>query len=568
VLRDQDLLSIQEAREMAEKAHVAAREFFAYSQEQVDSIVAAMAHAAARASRELADEAVAETGYGVAADKLQKNLLCSERLHEHIRGMKTVGIVREDAAAKIVEIANPVGVVAAVLPTTNPTSTAMYKSIISVKGRNAVVISPHPNAVKCIGHTAAILYDAARAAGAPENVIQCMTHSTFAGTQELMKHKRTGVILATGGSGVVRAAYSSGKPAYGVGPGNVPALIESSADVKKAVADVVRGTTFDNGTLCSSEQAIVACESLRDQVMTELKANGAYIVNETEAAALARMMITPNFTVNPKYVGKPAAEIARQAGINAPPGTQVLVAPLAGVGRDYPLSAEKLSPVLSLYFTKTFEEALDRCESLLRFGGMGHTCSIHSRDEAKIRAYGLRMPAFRVVVNSPSTMGSVGITTNLPPAMTLGCGAVGGNVTSDNVGPMNLINLKRVAWEVRPAPSVTAGPAVSAAPTPQPAKVTKQAVAELAAQFAAKHPKEAPKEAPKAAKQEAPAAAPTPAAKPAAPAAPKILDFVSEADVRAAMNRSEKIVIGPKSIVTPAARDLASVHDTIVMHHK
>jgi acetaldehyde dehydrogenase (acetylating) len=585
VLRDEDLVSIQEAREMVEKAYAASREFLAYTQEQVDSIVAAMAQAAARASRELAEEAVAETGYGVAADKLQKNLLCSERLHEHIKGMKTVGIVREDAAAKIVEIATPVGVVAAVLPTTNPTSTAMYKSLISVKGRNAVVISPHPNAVKCICHTAAILYQAARAAGAPENVIQCLTHSTFAGTQELMKHKRTGVILATGGHGVVHAAYSSGKPAFGVGPGNVPALIEKTADVRKAVADVVRGTTFDNGTLCSSEQAIVACESLREQVMAELKANGAYFVNEREASTLAAAMITPNFTVNPKYVGKAAAAIAQMVGIPVPPGTRVLVAPLHGVGRDYPLSAEKLSPVLSLYFAATFGEALDRCESLLRFGGMGHTCSIHSQDEARIRQYGLRMPAFRVVVNSPSTMGSVGITTNLPPAMTLGCGAVGGNVTSDNIGPQHLINLKRVAWEVRTPPAADSNVGQASLPAvlppaekqqatmpapPNMSPINKQTVAEIVAQFAAKHPPEAPPA--KAVAPPAKPAAPAPVAAapppPPAPPAPKLVDFVSESDVRIAMNRNEKIAIGPKTIVTPAARDLAAVQDTLVMHHR
>lgn len=569
---------------MGDKAYQAAREFLAFSQEQVDNIVAAVAKAAAAASKELADEAVAETGYGVAADKYQKNLLCSEKLHEVIRPMKTVGIVREDAAAKIVEIANPVGVVAAVLPTTNPTSTAMYKTLISLKGRNAIVISPHPNAVKCICHTATIMYQAARAAGAPENVIQCMSTPTFPGTQELMKHKRTGVILATGGSGVVKAAYSSGKPAFGVGPGNVPALIEKSADVKKAVADVVRGTTFDNGTLCSSEQAIVACESIRDQVLTELAANGAYIVNDAEAAALAKVMLTPQFTVNPKCAGKAATVIAQMAGIAVPAGTRVLVAPLTGVGRDYPLSAEKLSPVLALYFTKTFEEGLDRCESLLRFGGMGHTCSIHSKDEARIRAYGLRMPAFRVVVNSPSTLGSVGITTNLPPAMTLGCGAVGGNVTSDNIGPQHLINLKRVAWEVRQAPGSSQPSVAAPAPQASAAKdvhprvstIDKKTVADIVAQFAATHgpapsppSKEEPKKAAPAAVAPAPPAPTPPAPAPAPPApAPKLADFVCESDVRIAMNKNEKIAIGPKTIVTPAARDLAAVHDTLVMHHR
>ncbi len=562
--RDSDLASIQEARDLVEKAYQAAREFLAFTQEQVDGIVAAMAAAAARASQELAEEAVAETGYGVAADKVLKNLLCSERLHEAIKPMKTVGIVREDAAAKVIEIATPVGVVAAVLPTTNPTSTAMYKSLISVKGRNAIVISPHPNAVKCIGHTADIRSKAARAAGAPEHVIQCMRVSTFAGTQELMKHRRTGVILATGGSGVVRAAYSSGKPAFGVGPGNVPALIEKSADIDKAVADVVRGTTFDNGTLCSSEQAIVAEETSREKVMAALKANGAYVVNEAEAASLAAAMITPAFTVNPKLVGKPAAAIARAAGIAVPESTRVLIAPLTGVGREFPLSAEKLSPVLALYFVRDFAAALDTCESLLRFGGLGHTASIHSKDDARIREYGARMPAFRIVVNSPSTLGSVGVTTNLFPAMTLGCGAVGGNVTSDNITPMHLINLKRVAWEVRAsAPS---------GPSPVSGSIDRQTVARIVADFVARHP--APPAAEKApekaavAKPLAPASAtPSAASTPAAAAKPKLTEFVSENDVRMAVTRGEKIAIGPRTIVTPSARDLAAEHDTLVMHH-
>jgi len=581
VVRDDDLLSVQEARDLVEKAYQAARQFRAFSQEQVDAVIDAMAAAADASAETLAQEAVQETGYGVVADKIIKNRLGSRGVYQAIRGMKTVGILREDSQAGIVEIAEPVGVVAAVLPTTNPTSTAIYKILISLKGRNAIVLSPHPNAFNCTCHVADIMYQAARQAGAPEHVIGCIRRPTLPGTQELMKHRRTGVILSTGGTGIVRAAYSSGKPAYGVGPGNVPALLEKTCDVKKAVADVVAGTTFDNGTLCSSEQALVTCEALREQVLIELAANGAYLLNEQEAAAVARVLITPNFTVNAKFVGKAATVIAQAAGLSVPPQTRVLVANVAGVGREYPLSAEKLSPVLALYFVKDFAEALDRCESLLRFGGMGHTCSIHSKDEARIREYGLRMPAFRVVVNSPSTHGSVGLTTGLFPAMTLGCGALGGNVTGDNVGPMHLINIKRIAYEKRTAASLSGG---ASAPAPssqlsaisyQPAAVSssaltpdKQTISRIVQEFMA-HKGVTPS-APSAL---APAPSPIPHPPSPAPAVPPqapppaVVDFVSESDVRIAINKQEKIHIGPRTIVTPAARDLAGGNDVLVMHH-
>lgn len=572
MVRDDDLLSVQEARDLVEKAYQAARQFRAFSQEQVDAVIDAMAAAADASAEALAAEAVQETGYGVVADKVIKNRLGSRGVHQAIRGMKTVGILREDSQTGIIEIAEPVGVVAAVLPTTNPTSTAIYKILISLKGRNAIVLSPHPNAFKCTCHVADIMYQAARQAGAPEHVIGCIRHPTLPGTQELMKHRRTGVILSTGGTGIVRAAYSSGKPAYGVGPGNVPALLERSCDVKKAVADVVAGTTFDNGTLCSSEQALVTCGELREQVLTELKANGAYLLNDQDAAAVARVLITPNFTVNPKFVGKAATVIAQAAGLSVPAQTRVLVAQVAGVGKEYPLSAEKLSPVLALFFVKDFAEGLDRCESLLRFGGMGHTCSIHSRDEARIREYGLRMPAFRVVVNSPSTHGSVGLTTGLFPAMTLGCGALGGNITGDNVGPMHLINIKRVAYEKRPANSsqpsaISSQPAVvSSVISSSPLTPDKQTISRIVQEFMAH----------KGVSPSAPAApAPSPIPQPPAPAqppappvaAPTVVDFVSESDVRTALNKSEKIHIGPRTIVTPAARDLAGGTDVLVMHH-
>ncbi len=363
--------------------------------------------------------------------------------------MKTVGIVRELADERVIEIAEPVGVVAAILPTTNPTSTAIYKTLIALKAGNAIVISPHPRAFNCTCATAAILYQAAIEAGAPEDIIQCIETATMEATNALMKHPRTSVILSTGGAGMVKAAYSSGKPAYGVGPGNVPALIDTSADVEDAVARVVEGKSFDYGTVCSSEQAIVAESGLRDRILGALKANGAFLANESQKEALAKLLITPNWTVNPQCVGQAPGKIARMAGFEVPPDTSIICVEVSGVGKDHPLSAEKLSPVLSLYFVADFAAALDTCHALLRFGGTGHTAVIHAKNDARIREYGLRMPAMRVLVNTPSPQGSTGITTNVFPAMTLGCGAVAGNATSDNIGPQHLFNIKRLAYAVR-----------------------------------------------------------------------------------------------------------------------
>ena len=314
-----------------------------------------------------------------------------------------------------------------------------------------MVISPHPRAHRCSCRAAALLYQAALEAGAPEGIVQCIDHATLEGTNALMRHERTGVILSTGGAGIVKAAYSSGKPAFGVGPGNVPALIDVSADVEDAVAKVVAGKSFDYGTVCSSEQALVAEESLRERVLAALKASGAILCSAAQAEALGKLLITANWTVNAQCVGQSAEKIARMAGFEAPAGTSVLCAEPGGVGKQHPLSAEKLSPVLSLYFVKDFAAALDTCHALLKFGGMGHTCVIHAKDDARIREYGLRMPAMRVLVNTSSPQGSTGITTNLFPAMTLGCGAIAGNVTSDNVGPQHLINVKRVARWARKA---------------------------------------------------------------------------------------------------------------------
>jgi acetaldehyde dehydrogenase (acetylating) len=449
VLLDKDLLSIQEVRTKVDKAFAAWQKYRNYSQEQVDAIVERMAAAARANAKLLAEEAVEETGYGNAPDKYIKNLLCCDWLPRRMRGMKTIGILREIPEERIVEIGVPMGVVAAILPTTNPTSTAIYKTLVSLKAGNAIVISPHPRAHKCTCHTAAILYRAAIEAGAPEDLIGCVDAATIEGTNALMRHERTGVILSTGGAGIVRAAYSSGKPAFGVGPGNVPVLVDTSADLEDAIPKIVAGKSFDYGTVCSSEQAIVAEGAMRDRILPLLKAQKAYICNDAQKDALGKLLIMPNWTVNPQCVGQAPGKIAKMAGFEVPADTSILCCEVAGVGKQHPLSAEKLSPVLSLYFVADFNAAMDTCFALLKFGGSGHTAAIYAKDDARVRAYALRMPANRVLVNTPAPQGSTGITTNVFPSMTLGCGAMAGNITSDNVGPQHLINIKRLAYVVR-----------------------------------------------------------------------------------------------------------------------
>jgi acetaldehyde dehydrogenase (acetylating) len=449
-LHDRDLISIQEARELVARASAAQKIFAAFSQEQVDTIVSACAEAATEASEQLARLAVEETGFGNVPDKIIKNRLASVEVYKAIRGMKTVGVLREDREKGIVEVATPVGVVAAVIPCTNPTSTTIYKTLISIKARNAVVLSPHPSAARCICESAAVLSRAALKAGAPEGLIGCMAHTTMQGTQELMRHREVGVILATGGTGLVRAAYSSGKPSYGVGPGNVPAYIERTANVRKAVADILAGKTFDYGTICSSEQAIVCDDHIRDLVLEECRRQGAYFLSPEEAEKVGALVYRPGATApNPQIVGKPATMLAEMAGIKVPPQTRVLIARLTAVGREHPLSAEKLSPILAFYSVPNTAAAIELCNKLLRFGGAGHTAAVHTASESVAKEFGQGVPAFRVCVNTSAVHGSIGYSTNLFPAMTLGCGALGGNITSDNIGPHHLMNIKRIAWESR-----------------------------------------------------------------------------------------------------------------------
>ena len=476
MLQDQDLIALQEVRTKLHQAYAAWQTYRTFSQGQIDRVVDHVAATAREHAQHLAELAAEETGYGNPRDKLAKNLLAADLLPKRMRGMKTIGVLREDPELKVVEIGVPMGVIAAILPTTNPTSTAIYKILICLKAGNGIVLSPHPRAKKCSCETASLLAQAALEAGAPAGIVGCIFNSTLETTNELMRHRRTAAILSTGGSGIVKAAYSSGKPAFGVGPGNVPVLIDKSADIGDAVAKVVAGKSFDYGTLCSSEQAIVAEASLKEPILGALRASDAYLCDARQGDALGKLLLTPQFTVNPECVGQPAPKIARMAGFEVPSGTRVLAVEVGGVGRQHPLSAEKLSPVLSLFFVKDFAAALDTAEAILRFGGLGHTCGIYSKDDARIREFAMRMPAMRVLCNTPAPQGSTGITTNLFPAMTLGCGAAAGNITGDNIGPLNLINIKRLAYEVRKPEEAFEMPAQRAAAAKTPASGASQAV--------------------------------------------------------------------------------------------
>jgi acetaldehyde dehydrogenase (acetylating) len=585
---DRDLASISEARALARRAKAAAPVLAELSQAQIDAIVDAMAAAATPQAEALARLAHEETGLGVVADKIQKNLFATEKIYRFIRPMKTVGVVGRLEDRKVVEIAEPFGVVAAIVPTTNPTSTALYKILIALKARCPIVISPHPSAVRCISRSAEIMNEAARRAGAPEGAINWMQTVTLEGTQELMKAREVAVILATGGMGLVRAAYSAGKPAYGVGPGNAPAYIERTADLGKAVRDIITGKTFDNGLLCSSENSVVVDAPVAEEVKRLFAAGGGHFLSAAEIEALGRVLVTPQRLPNPALVGRPATYVAQQAGIAVPAGTRVLIAELAGVGRDYPLSIEKLCPVLSFYVVSDWREGCERCKQILRYGGMGHTMSIHSRSEDVILQFGLKKPAFRIVVNTPTTLGSIGFTTGLDPSMTLGCGGWGGNITSDNISPRHLLNIKRLAYETSPAPlsagrdpaaADQAGPSRMAAPLPKapalpraPGGLAAESLARRIDQFLASRGYTPP--APGQGPAPPAATAPGPAAQPASPsgspgvtssaAVEKPADFVCEDDVRQAVRQNRKILIGDRTIVTPAARDLADQHKVFV----
>jgi acetaldehyde dehydrogenase (acetylating) len=562
---DKNSQSIEQARELVERAYEAQKILAKFSQEKVDDLVGAMARVALEDSYRLGEMAHLETGYGIAADKATKNRFSAEQIYNFIRPMRTVGIIRQTDS--IIEVASPRGVVAAIIPSTNPTSTAIFKILISIKARDSVVLSPHPSATNCINEVARVMRAAGEAAGLPQGAIGCMSIATIEGTQELMKHKRTALILATGGIGLVRAAYSSGKPAFGVGPGNVPAMIERTANVTKAVKDILTGKTFDNGTICSSEQAVVVERAVDSQVRERFMAEGAYFLNKEDQEALARVVATATNTLNSKIVGKSTKVIAEMAGIKIPEGTRAIMCELAGVGRDFPLSMEKLSPILAYYVVDSLEEGCERAAQILRYGGMGHTASVHTGSREAAKEYGIRMPVSRVVVNSPSTHGAIGFTTDLEPSMTLGCGSWGGNVTSDNISPRHLMDVKRIAFETKPINQAAATDRAAV----RVATVDRSAIAALVDRFLAERQIQPPQqqssplspapptEQPR--RQDLPVPPPTQAASTNGATKHQVYDFVCEEDVRRALAAREKIYINNKTLITPAARDLGEERD-------
>ncbi|MFT8311982.1 MAG: bifunctional acetaldehyde-CoA/alcohol dehydrogenase [Sporolactobacillus sp.] len=433
--------------QLVTNAQTALDEFKPLDQTQIDEIVRQMALAGLDQHMQLAKMAFEETGRGVYEDKMIKNIFATEYIYNSIKTNKTVGIINEDPYEEIVQIAEPVGVIAGVTPVTNPTSTTMFKSIISIKTKNPIIFAFHPSAQQCSSEAARVVRDAAIRAGAPKNCIQWIETPSLAATQQLMHHPGVALILATGGSGMVKSAYSSGKPAIGVGPGNVPAYIEKTADIKQAVNDLILSKTFDNGMICASEQAVIVDAAVYEAVKQEMTANKCYFLNDEERKKVETLVIDEKrCAVNPKIVGKSAAYIANLAGVTVPDDTKVIIAELNSVGPESPLSREKLSPVLACFKAKTTEEGLQRCEEMLEFGGIGHSAVIHSNDQKVINAFAMKMKAGRLIINAPSSLGGIGdIYNHFIPSLTLGCGTYGGNSVSTNVGTANLINIKTMA---------------------------------------------------------------------------------------------------------------------------
>lgn len=444
---DKDLAARQEARSAARQAQIAQQKLSQMPQEALDAIVEAIAKAFAAEAATLAEMAVKETGFGNVEDKITKNRFASETLATAIRGMKTVGLLRENQQDKLWEIGVPVGVIAAIVPSTNPTSTVCYKAIIALKAGNSIVFSPHPKALACTRRAAEIVATAAEAAGAPKGSVACLSIPSLDGCQELMKAEPVRLILATGGPGMVKAAYSSGKPAIGVGAGNGPAYIHHSADISQALSCIARSKTFDNGTVCASEQSIIVEKALETQVKAEAQRQGFYFMDAEQAGKLAKLLFRPSGALNPEIVGKPAEYLAKLAGFSVPQGTKILVAREEEAGPAQPYSMEKLCPVLAFYVMENEEAVLNMCVKILTHEGSGHTFAMHATDEGVIRRFAAKIPVSRFLVNTPAALGGIGATTGLFPALTLGCGAVGGSSSSNNISPMDLINIRRVAWD-------------------------------------------------------------------------------------------------------------------------
>ena len=443
---DKDLAARQEARKLCREAREAQIVLSKFSQEKLDAITEAIAKAFSAAAAELAELAVQETGFGNTEDKITKNRFASERVFQRIRDMKTVGVLKENAQEKLWEVGVPLGVIGAIIPSTNPTSTVCYKALIALKAGNAIVFSPHPKAVKCTLRAAQIVSAAAEKAGAPKGCVSCLSMASMAGCQELMAAPEVRLILATGGPGMVKAAYSSGKPAIGVGAGNGPAYIHHTADLQQALACILRSKTFDNGTVCASEQSIIVERTMEEKVKAAAKAMGFYFMSAEEAGKLAKLLFRPTGALNPDIVGKKAVQLAEMAGFSAPSGTKILVAREEQAGPNYPYSMEKLCPVLAFYVMEDEDAVLHKVVEILEHEGAGHTFAMHAQDRDVVEKFAKTVPVSRFLVNAPAALGGIGAETNLFPALTLGCGAVGGSSSSNNIGPMDLVNIRRVAW--------------------------------------------------------------------------------------------------------------------------
>ena len=444
---DKDLAARQEARLLCRQARAAQKILSRMDQQKLDEIVEAMAREFSARAVELAELAVRETGFGNAEDKTVKNRFASQRVAQAVRGMKTVGVLKEHPGEKLWEVGVPVGVIAAIVPSTNPTSTVCYKAIIAMKSGNSIVFSPHPKAVDCTLRAARIVAAAAEKAGAPAGCISCLSMASMAGCQELMGAEEISLILATGGPGMVRAAYSSGKPAIGVGAGNGPAYIHHSADVKKAIACIARSKSFDYGTVCASEQSIIVEKDMENAVREEAKRQGFYFMDTQEAGRLAKLLFRPSGALNPDIVGRPATALAEMAGFSVPRDTKILVAREQEAGPTRPYSMEKLCQVLAFFVMDSEDAVLQKAIEVLEHEGSGHTFAIHAEDKAVVRKFALQIPVSRFLVNTPAALGGIGATTKLFPALTLGCGAVGGSSSSNNISPLDLINIRRVAWD-------------------------------------------------------------------------------------------------------------------------
>lgn len=439
-------IKVKEIETLVETAKNAQKEYEHFTQEQVDAVVKSVYQETLNNAEQLAIAANKETGFGKVTDKVIKNTFASEQVYESIKELPTVGIINRLEQEKIIEIGIPLGVVAGLIPSTNPTATVIFKSLIALKTGNAIIFSPHPKALNAILLAAEIIENAAVAAGAPAGLIQVIKEPTLEATSALMKHTDVSLILATGGKAMVQAAYSSGNPAIGVGPGNVPVLIDHSADITHAINCIVSSKTFDNGIICASEQALVVEDSVKNEVIEQLKEKDAYFMNEEEAAKVSRYILRETGTLNPEIVGKSAVDVAKLVGITVPKTTSILISEQTEIGRHNPYSREKLTPILGMYTVASFKEGVDTCKALLANEGTGHTAVIHTTTDAHAETFGLEMKASRILVNTLGALGAIGATTKLSPSMTLGCGAMGGSSTTDNVTAHHLMNVKRIAY--------------------------------------------------------------------------------------------------------------------------